>query len=561
MRICFIAPADSAHTIKWCKWFSRHGHEVHVISFANVEIEGVFTHTFNANVDAQGTDLKKIKYLTYAKKVRRIVMKIQPDVVNVHYATSYGTTVALSGIRGYVLSIWGSDVYSFPNKSFFHKAMLKFSLSRAEYIFSTSKAMAEEARKYTRKSIDITPFGVDMEMFSPNKRTRDQSRNGFTKEFIVGTVKFLGFKYGIDYLLKAVARIRREYPYIPIRIHIAGIGTHEEEYRGLAQRLRIDDIVTWHGLISQEQVANEWANMDVGVIVPTDDSESFGISAIEAQACGIPLIVSDIPGLMEATSSGVSSVVIPRKDECALAEAIVKLYKESLLRSEIRISGKRFVRENYEINDCFDKINKLFNDIKEGEKRLVFNESNPFIIGTVKALSNKYGIDILLKAIKIVREKRNDIPVNLRIAGKGDMETELHQLAESLEISEITTWLGFISQEQAAEEWANMDLAVIPSRNESFGVSAVEAQACGTPVIISDIGGLRESTCPGITSICVEKANIEQLADTIIELYDNAEKRANMGVASYCFANEKYELNQCFGRIERLLKKCNKAIR
>lgn len=130
---------------------------------------------------------------------------------------------------------------------------------------------------------------------------------------------------------------------------------------------------------------------------------------------------------------------------------------------------------------------------------------NIFVIGTVKGLESVYGIDIILKAAQIVRTERPDIPLRVRIAGKGSKAEEYMMLAKELGISDIVTWLGFISQESAAKEWANMDVAVIPSRQESFGVSAVEAQACGTPVIISDVLGLKEATSPFISSLVISK--------------------------------------------------------
>ena len=134
MKICFIAPAGNYHTVKWCKWFNSRGHEIHVISFTDSAIDGVKVHSLNADIDTHGSDLSKLKYLKFAGKVKQVVNKIKPDIINVHYATSYGTVVALSGLKDYVISVWGSDIYDFPNKSVLHKAMLKFSLSRAKYI-------------------------------------------------------------------------------------------------------------------------------------------------------------------------------------------------------------------------------------------------------------------------------------------------------------------------------------------------------------------------------------------------------------------------------------------
>lgn len=355
MKVCFIAPADSYHTIKWCNWFHSRGHEIHVVSFTDSAIDGVTIHSLNTTIDVHGSDLSKLKYLKYAGEVKRIVDNINPDVVNVHYATSYGTVAALSGLKDYVLSVWGSDIYDFPNKSIFHKSMLKFSLSRAKYIFSTSNAMAEETRKYTKKNIEITPFGVDMNLFSPEKRSRKQSDNNF----VVGTVKALTPKYGIEYLLKAVAIIKDEYPQIPIKLRIAGKGSHEKEYKKLAVSLGINNITTWLGFISQEQAAEEWANMDVGIVASTLDSESFGVSAVEAQACGTPVIISNVPGLMEATSPGQTSVVVKRKDEKVLAKSIVSLYDNKELRKKLGFAGRAFVMEKFELNNCFYQIEYL----------------------------------------------------------------------------------------------------------------------------------------------------------------------------------------------------------
>lgn len=359
MKICFIADANSYHIQKWCSWFSKHGHEVHIISFFDKKIDNVVVHSLNSSVDVNGNNLSKIKYLLNAVSIKQIVNKIQPDVINVHYATSYGATVALSGIKGYVLSVWGSDVYDFPNEGFINKLMVKLSLSRADYLFSTSKVMAKETKKYTKKPIVITPFGVDMDLFSPDKRKRTIDDN----RYIVGMVKSLKPKYGIDYLLKAIQILKQQHPDIPLEVRIAGEGPCEKEYHQLAEKLGISNIVHWLGFISQEDAAREWANMDVAIIPSIQDSESFGVAAVEAEACGIPVVISDIPGLMEATMPEETSIVIKRCDEQAICEALYELYTMPQKRKSMGNKGRQFVSSQYEINSCFEKVEKEFIEI------------------------------------------------------------------------------------------------------------------------------------------------------------------------------------------------------
>ena len=357
MKICFIGEAVSGHMAKWCSWFLSRGHLVDVISFERGEIPGARVHIIDTGIDPDGSDLGKLKYLLQGRKIRKLVEEIEPDIVNVHYATSYGTAAALGGVRGHVLSVWGSDVYDFPRKSFLHRIMLSYALDHAKVIFSTSEAMAEETRKYTQRPMEVTPFGVDMNLFHPGKRTRPRRD---PSAFVIGTVKGLSDKYGIADLLRAAAIVRQK-TRIPLQVRIAGRGPKEAEYKALAQELGISDRVTWLGFIPQEQAAREWADMDAAVIPSTLESESFGVSAVEAQACGTPVIVTEIPGLLESTDPGRSSLTVPVNSPEAIAEKIGWLY-ESGRGEEFGRNGRAYVEERYEINRCFERIEGLFRE-------------------------------------------------------------------------------------------------------------------------------------------------------------------------------------------------------
>lgn len=360
MRICFVGPANSVHIVKWCDWFSKRGHEIHVISFTSNAIVRTKVHLIDLGVAANGSDIEKLKYLTTGKKIKKLVEGIQPDIVNVHYATSYGIAVALSGIQNYILSVWGSDIYDFPKKSILHKVLLKYSLQKAPHLFSTSHAMANEAGKYTNKKFEITPFGVNMDLFNPNKRTRSMNAPPFT----IGIVKTLSSLYGIDYLLKAVAIINKENPALAIIVRIAGDGPQADDYKKLAVELGIEKQTHFLGKITQEDAAEEWANMDVAVI-PSVMYESFGVAAVEAGASGTPVIISNVAGLLETTKPGHSSEVVPRKDAGAIAKAILKLYKNPDLRRKMGDEGRKYCSQKYEINQCFMQVFALFEQYKE----------------------------------------------------------------------------------------------------------------------------------------------------------------------------------------------------
>lgn len=216
-----------------------------------------------------------------------------------------------------------------------------------------------------RKATPLTPFGVDCELFSPDKTRKKQydevdTKNG--RDFVIGTVKSLSDKYGVATLLRATALLKNEHPEIPVQLRIAGKGPQEKEYKELARKLGIESITHWLGFISQDQAAVEWANMDCAIIPSESESESFGVSAVEAQACGTPVIISDVPGLMEATKPGITSVVVRRKNPEQLAKVMRNIYTDEGKRKLMGEKGRKFVCETYELNRCFENIQGIYSN-------------------------------------------------------------------------------------------------------------------------------------------------------------------------------------------------------
>ena len=284
MKICYLADINSAHTHKWLNYFKNKGYDIHVISLGNGEYEGVNVHCLDVtdNVMKKASDKNKLQYIKKIKRVKELVNEIKPDILHAHYATSYGLLGALANYHPYIISAWGSDVYDFPIKSPVHKMMLKYNLKKADYIFSTSNVMKEETQKYTNKNIEVTPFGVDINRFAPRRTEKD--------EVVIGTIKTLEEKYGIQYLVKAFAQLKDRNPDMNLKLRIGGKGSQEDYLKGLCRDLKIYNDVTFLGFVNPDDVVKEFQNFDIAVFPSTLDSESFGVAAVEAESCGTPKI-------------------------------------------------------------------------------------------------------------------------------------------------------------------------------------------------------------------------------------------------------------------------------
>jgi D-inositol-3-phosphate glycosyltransferase len=149
------------------------------------------------------------------------------------------------------------------------------------------------------------------------------------------------------------------------------------------------------------------------------------------------------------------------------------------------------------------------------------------------------GIDILLKAMRIVKDQGDaaDAVRLLVIGGDGNHPTctrdsELHklkQLTADLGLSDMVTFLGPQKQELLPSFYAAAEMCVLPSRYESFGMVALEAMACGRPVIASNVGGLPSFIQDKVTGFLVPGGNETVLAEKILTLLNDAPLGKSMG--------------------------------
>jgi glycosyltransferase involved in cell wall biosynthesis len=357
MKICYLADINSAHTHKWLNYFVHKGYDIHVISLGKGEYEGVTVYSLDVqdNVMKNTSDKSKFEYLKKIKRVRALIKEIKPDILHAHYASSYGLLGAISNYHPYIISVWGSDIYDFPIKSPIHRFLIKYNLKKADYILSTSNIMKVETKKYTNKSIVVTPFGVDINKFIPNKTEKE--------EIVIGTIKTLEEKYGIQYLIKAFKVVKERNEDLSLKLRIGGRGSQEGYLKELVKELDIDQHVNFLGFVKPEDVVKEFQNFDLAVFPSILDSESFGVAAVEAEACGTPVVVTDVGGLMESTKPNITSLVAKKNSVEDLAEKIERLVKDKDLRIRMGTQARRFIEENYSLEDNFNKVDEIYKNI------------------------------------------------------------------------------------------------------------------------------------------------------------------------------------------------------
>lgn len=362
MKVLMVADARSIHTRRWAVALKARGVDIVLFSLYPspddfFALQGIPLYEFNlftyksskglrAAVGAVMMHRKAVSYL------KRVIRSESPDILHAHYATSFGFIAALTGFHPFIISVWGSDVYEFHDLSFFNKKSVQFIFRRADRVLSTSHVMAKRTATYTSKPIYVTPFGVDTELF---RRYEKDERNG---RFIVGNVKTLSPKYGIDVLIRAFKVLVDRNPDLDTLLVIVGEGPSRGEYEFLVSSLGIMDKVHFMGKVPNEQLPSYYNSFSVSVSL--SHSESFGVVAVEAMACGCPVVVSDADGFTEVVEDGVTGFIVPRGNPEAAADALQKFIDVPDLRDKMGAAGIQRVKKLYDWNSNVELMYSIY---------------------------------------------------------------------------------------------------------------------------------------------------------------------------------------------------------
>ena len=359
-QVLFLADINSIHTERWVKSILKRGFKIALFSLSQKTstwangLENFEYRCYGISADQINSNRRfgKVAYFSAQKEAKKYAKEIDPDIVHAHYASSYGTVARQIGHSNTVLSLWGSDVYEFPKRSPIHRFLFKKAVKFAKIVCSTSEDMAREAKKYVNREIIITPFGVDMDRFVPAEVKT------LMEMTTIGTVKSLEEVYGIDRLIDLYAEFQSKTDF-PTRLYIYGEGSQKESLINQVKTLGIEDQVTFHGFVKGDNLIQAFQSLDV--FVALSRRESFGVAALEAQACGVPVLVSKVGGLPEVASPETGKIV----DENALdswCTSLLELVEKCKDPNTMKVT-RQFVQENFSNEVCIDKLIEVYRNV------------------------------------------------------------------------------------------------------------------------------------------------------------------------------------------------------
>ena len=314
---------------------ARRGHEVHFITYDSPfrlrsYAERVYFHQVETRIGRYPLFDHYPYTLALAAKQYEVVLREELDLLHVHYAIPHAATawIAREMLRGtrdlrFITTLHGTDITLVGQEAHFH-AITKFSIERSDAVTAVSNYLRDETyRAFGCMGCDIRsiPNFVNLEEYHPSTEPKHESFVPEGHKLITHVSNFREVKRVHD-VVRVFARIRRA---MPATLLMVGDGPERADAEKEAEDLEVANDVRFLGRI--DSVARLLQATDL-FLLPSQ-TESFGLAALEAMACGAPVVASRVGGLPEVIDDGVTGILEPPGSVEAMGRRAIELLRDN----------------------------------------------------------------------------------------------------------------------------------------------------------------------------------------------------------------------------------------
>jgi len=271
---------------------------------------------------------------------RRLTREIQPDLVHAGPIQTCAFIAVLSGFRPVLTMSWGFDLMEYIHRGKWWQYATRYTLQRSTLFTSDANVTRDTAIEYgmdPNRTL-VFPWGVDLNHFKPKT---EHAPSNTENRFTLFCNRSWEPRYGVDVLARAFVKVAGADPNVGLML--LGGGSQAQVIRQILQRGGVLDRVTFAGQIPQKELPRYYHMADLYVSPSHVDGSS--VSLMEALACGLPCLVSDIPANREWVQEGGNGWLFPDGDAGALADKILQAIRERRSLPEIGRRARQTAEE------------------------------------------------------------------------------------------------------------------------------------------------------------------------------------------------------------------------
>jgi glycosyltransferase involved in cell wall biosynthesis len=303
---------------------------------------------------------RRIGLLLAIVDFRAKLHSLHHDVIHAGMVQTSGLIAALSGSPRFLLMPWGSDILVAPARSLLHWSVTQYVLRKAPLITCDCEAVKQrivQLTGYAAERIHVIPWGIDRSLFNPHAVGNGLRRKlGWDDKTILIMTRNFEPIYGHRHFLAALPEVVRAAP--DVRVVLVGSGHLESELRLQVETLGLTGYVHFAGRVDNDKLPAYLVETDI--YASTSLSDGTSLSLLEALACALPVVVTDVPANLEWVRHGENGFVVPRRDEQLLATRLIELQADRAMQNEMGNYNLALAQERADWDSNFTKVEALY---------------------------------------------------------------------------------------------------------------------------------------------------------------------------------------------------------
>ena len=261
----------------------------------------------------------------------------------------------------YINTIHGEEVYLSKryHTTFVLKILVRNSFKTINNSSETLKVSLKNGLK--KDKLEIIPFGVDTNIFKPYKVLKNE------QIIQILSIGYLIERKGFEYLIKSIKEVLKIHHNINLKI--VGTGPLENQIKNQIKELELEGNIEILGNVSDEKLLDLYNSSDIFVLPSIVDSqgntEGLGVVLLEAMACKLPVIASNIGGIPDIVHDRINGLLVPQKNIFELSNALNELIKNEELRKSLALNGYEMVKGHFSWEQIAKDYLKIYKEITE----------------------------------------------------------------------------------------------------------------------------------------------------------------------------------------------------
>lgn len=323
LALAFLGDPNSIHTRRWITFFAERGHRINLLVPDNQPVEwGLDARISLVRFEAYPPrPIRGLSSMATRRSLGRAIRVAHPDVLHAHALSRYGWMAHLSGFRPYVISAWGTDVFAADRTSRWTRWRSRRALAAASMVTAVSRPLADAAIRLGAQvdRVRIVQFGIDSSRFVPGPPSDElREQIGVVGRRVIFAPRALRPLYRNQVLIEALGLLPAD---VVLVLSEAGQDPDERTHLEIAaDRVGVSSRVRFVPGIPHAKMPQFYRLADVVASVP--ESDAFPVTALEAMATGIPVVLSDLASAREVFQTLDATAVVPVGDVAATAAAI-----------------------------------------------------------------------------------------------------------------------------------------------------------------------------------------------------------------------------------------------